>query len=74
MIEKVLLCLLKIIFSIAWVVTGRHLAGCPCFALSTSFLRWHHCGNYGNPSLEVMSDGHYYMIDSDSVMFREKDR
>lgn len=74
MIEEVLLCLLKIIFSIAWVVTGRHLAGCPCFAPSTSFLSWYHCGNDGSPSLEVMSGGHYYMIDSDSVLFRKKGR
>lgn len=34
MIEEILLCLMRIIFSVAWVGTGRHLDGCPVFALS----------------------------------------
>ena len=41
MIEEILLCLMRIIFSIAWVGTGRRLDGCPVFALSTSLLGWY---------------------------------
>lgn len=32
MIEEILLCLLRITFSIAWVVTGWHWDGCPVSA------------------------------------------
>lgn len=70
MIEEVLLCLLKVIFSIAWVVTGRHLAGCPGFALST-FHFWVGtiCGYDGSPSLGVRSNGHCYMMDTDYYLY-----
>lgn len=74
MIEEILLCLLRIIFSIAWVLTGRHLDGCPVF---TSFLSWYHCAHDGSPSSEVMLSGHYSMIGTDSCLCfqrREKDR
>lgn len=72
MTEEILLCLLRIIFSIAWVLTGRQLDGCPVFALSTSFLSWHPCALNGSPSLEVMLSGHYSVIGTYSCLFSDK--
>lgn len=75
MIEEISLCLLRIIFSIAWVLTGRHLDGCPVFALSASFLSFvYHCAHAGSPSSEVMLSGHYSMIGTDACLFSEERR
>lgn len=61
MIKDISLCLRRIIFSTTWVVTSRHLDGCPVFAL-------HLCVYDGTPSLEVMSGGHYCMLSTDSYL------
>lgn len=61
MIEEILLCLMKIIFSIAWVVTGRHLDGCTVSALNSAFFSWYCSVSDGSP-MEVMSSGHYCVI------------
>lgn len=68
MIKDISLCLRRIIFSTAWVVTGRHLDGCLVFALNTLLLGCYLCVYNGTPSLEVMSGGHYCMLSTDSYL------
>lgn len=67
MTEEILLCPLRVTFSIAWAVTGWHLDRCPVFAQGLHFRAGAVLHMMG-ASLEGRLSRHYDMVGTDSCL------